>query len=130
MSLRKEKEMSCEQCEELQKGTVTSYIRWGIANIEVRACETHLKEIYDVINKAQAPGYENGGGMDSKYGNLNITGIPSAEPVFVLRAQDAHALYLLREYQALVSSHNPEMEEKMDLVLRRFKAWEPKKLPD
>lgn len=133
--------MSCKECDEVQAtegaAKITSYFRWGTANIEVRACELHLKEVYSALRHSQdvkqadaLKGLEGGGGVDSKYGDLHIAGVPHNEPVFVLRAQDAHALYLLREYQALVSNHNPGMEEKMELVLRRFKSWRPKKLPD
>jgi len=120
--------MSCPKCEEMQKGDMTAPYRWGTATIEVKGCDLHVNEVFAALNRHQKE--EGAGGMDSKYGNLHIPGVPTNEPVFVLRAQDAHSLYLLREYQALVSSHSPEMEERMDLVLRRFKSWEPKKLPD
>ena len=129
LSLRKEKEMSCEKCEEMQRGDMTAPYRWGTANIEVKGCDEHVQQVFGALNQIQGLP-QKGGGVDSKYGDLHIAGIPPTEPVFVLRAQDAHALYLLREYQALVSSHSPTMEEAMDLVLRRFKSWRPKKLPD
>lgn len=29
---------------------MTSYIRVGAANVEVRACEEHLKQVFDIIN--------------------------------------------------------------------------------
>jgi len=45
--------MSCKDCDDLQEGNVTSYFRWGTANIEVRACRKHLKEVYDVLREAQ-----------------------------------------------------------------------------
>jgi len=45
--------MSCKECEEMQNGSLTSYYRWKNANIEVRACKMHLKEVYDALNKAQ-----------------------------------------------------------------------------
>jgi len=121
--------MSCKACDEFQKSDKTSYYRFGIANLEIRACEEHLKEVFDTLNRAQTEGVE-GGGNDLKYGPLNIPGIPPNEPVFVLRAQDAHSVYLLQEYQALVGSHSTDMKDAMELSLRRFKAWPNKKLPD
>lgn len=45
--------MSCQDCEKFQETTMTSYYRWKNANIEVRACEKHLKEIFEVLNKTQ-----------------------------------------------------------------------------
>jgi len=104
--------------------------RFGIANIDVSGCNRHVKELFDVLNAHQQWKTGEGGGVDSKYGPLHIPAVPQNEPVFVLRAQDAHAVYLLFEYQRLVGSHNKEMEERMDLVIARFKAWSPKKLPD
>lgn len=42
--------MSCKKCEEFQDSGMTSYIRWGNANVEVIACEQHLREIFKVLN--------------------------------------------------------------------------------
>ncbi len=119
--------MSCNDCKQAQNEGMVAPYRFGIANIDVIGCRKHVKEMFDVLNVHQG---QPSGGVDTKYGDLHIAGIPPNEPVFVLRAQDAHALYVLREYQALVGSHNTAMEEAMDLVLRRFKAWGTKKLPD
>lgn len=44
--------MSCQDCNDLQESTVTSYFRWGTANIEVRACSRHLKEVYAALRAA------------------------------------------------------------------------------
>lgn len=38
--------MSCDACEKFQKAERTSYYRWKNANIEVRACEQHLTEVF------------------------------------------------------------------------------------
>lgn len=129
--------MSCKECTDLQLGETTSFYRWGNANVEVRACEPHLKEVYDALNHAQhaeervameeAPA---GGGNDLKYGNLRIAGIPPDEPVFVLRAQDAHAIYVIEEYQRLAGSHDKNMHDGLDLTLARFRSWPTRKLPD
>ena len=43
--------MSCKDCDEFQRGTGTSYFRWGTANIEVRACSRHLKEVYAALRE-------------------------------------------------------------------------------
>ena len=46
--------MSCKECNYIQNETTsTSFFRWGAANIEVRACKKHLKEIYDVLRAHQ-----------------------------------------------------------------------------
>lgn len=46
--------MSCLECEKFQEDTnKTSYYRWRNANIEVRACEKHLREIFDALNDKQ-----------------------------------------------------------------------------
>ncbi len=124
--------MSCNDCREAQNEGMIAPYRWGIANIDVSGCNKHVKELFNVLN-AHQQGIEKapeGGGVDSKYGPLHIKGVPQNEPVFVLRAQDAHAVYMLFEYQRLAGSHNKEMEERLDLVIARFKAWQPKKLPD
>lgn len=44
--------MSCKACSDLQETTVTSFIRWKNANIEIRACETHLAEVFQLIRDA------------------------------------------------------------------------------
>ena len=46
--------MSCQDCEDFQDSQKTSFYRWKNANIEVRACEKHLKEIFEALNKVQA----------------------------------------------------------------------------
>jgi len=46
--------MSCEQCNKVQESGITSYYRWGTADIEITACKKHLQEIYDVLNKIQS----------------------------------------------------------------------------
>lgn len=45
--------MSCKDCEDVQNSNMTSYYRWKNANIEVRGCRVHLKEVYDALNKVQ-----------------------------------------------------------------------------
>ena len=45
--------MSCENCDKFQDTKLTSYYRWKNANIEIRGCEKHLKEIFDILNESQ-----------------------------------------------------------------------------
>lgn len=43
--------MSCELCETEQEKTQRSaYYRWKNANIEVRGCDTHLREMFSALN--------------------------------------------------------------------------------
>ena len=46
--------MSCIKCEEFQESKNTSFIRWKNANIEVRGCVEHLREVFSVIRSAQS----------------------------------------------------------------------------
>lgn len=63
--------MSCQDCEDFQQSGMTSYFRWKNANIEVRACEKHLTEIFAVLREAQRP-------KPSKtYPTDPVTGFPS-----------------------------------------------------
>jgi hypothetical protein len=45
--------MSCKNCEVFQESEFSSWYRWENANIEIRGCDKHLKEIFEVLNKAQ-----------------------------------------------------------------------------
>lgn len=47
--------MSCQECNEFQDSDKTSFYRWKHSNIEVRACEEHLREVFEALNKAQEP---------------------------------------------------------------------------
>lgn len=44
--------MSCKDCEEAEKNGI-AYYRWDTANIGMIGCPKHLKEIFEVLNKAQ-----------------------------------------------------------------------------
>lgn len=70
--------------------------------------------------------------VDKKYGIVNLEGrVPTDEPVFVLRAQDAFALYLLRTYADLrASSGDNDGFHDMQSVIADFEDWPVKKLPD
>lgn len=48
--------MSCKDCGDFQDSELTSYYRWKTANIEIRGCRKHLREIFDALNKAQRGG--------------------------------------------------------------------------
>ena len=43
--------MSCIDCDKFQDSNLTSYYRWKNANIEIRGCEKHLKEIMEALHK-------------------------------------------------------------------------------
>jgi len=45
--------MSCEDCREMQDSTRNTYFRWGTANVQIRGCDRHLLEIFEVLRKAQ-----------------------------------------------------------------------------
>ena len=46
--------MSCEKCEEFQaREGVSAFYRWKTANIEIRGCDEHLREIFDVLTEYQ-----------------------------------------------------------------------------
>jgi len=51
--------MSCKKCNEFQKVDYTSFYRWKNADIEIRGCPEHLKEIFQVLNKEQSNQKEN-----------------------------------------------------------------------
>ena len=43
--------MTCKDCETFQDKTTNSYYyRWDIANIEIRACKKHIKEVMAFLN--------------------------------------------------------------------------------
>jgi len=50
---QREGQMSCEECEKFQESGMTSYYRWKNANIEVKGCRKHLKEVFEALNKIQ-----------------------------------------------------------------------------
>ncbi len=43
--------MSCEKCD--NEPLVGAYYRWKNANVEIRACEEHWKEIREVLSNSQ-----------------------------------------------------------------------------
>ena len=52
--------MACEECEKFQNTQMTSYYRWKNANIEIRGCSEHLKEIFTILTDYQKKGVESG----------------------------------------------------------------------
>ena len=68
---------------------------------------------------------------DSKYGLLDIKGIPEKEPIFILRAQDAFAIHVLKVYRGLRESSGdiPGMQS-VQATIDAFGNWVYKKLPD
>ena len=45
--------MSCQKCDDFQDSEMTSCYRWKHANVEMRGCDEHLREIFDALNWAQ-----------------------------------------------------------------------------
>ena len=46
--------MTCEECDKMQNETTDSYyFRWNIANIEIRACPKHAKEVMDYLKESK-----------------------------------------------------------------------------
>lgn len=45
--------MSCEPCKTAQQFESAVFYRWKNANIQVKGCEEHLKEIFLVLNDVQ-----------------------------------------------------------------------------
>ena len=45
--------MSCKDCQEAQRGEWSAFYRWGTANIELRGCTKHLREVVEILNKIQ-----------------------------------------------------------------------------
>jgi hypothetical protein len=47
--------MSCSDCEARQESPVSSFYRWKNADLEVRGCDAHLREVFEVLSAAQVP---------------------------------------------------------------------------
>lgn len=45
--------MSCENCNEFQDTQMTSFYRWKTANVEMRGCQEHLREVFEALNETQ-----------------------------------------------------------------------------
>ncbi len=60
--------------------------------------------------------------ISGKYGKLEIPGVGSDEPVFILRAQDKLAQGLIEIYRILVGSHGGAMAGKLDGEIKKFQA--------
>ena len=42
--------MTCDDCDQWQKEHKSAFYRWKTANIEVRGCPQHLKELFIYLN--------------------------------------------------------------------------------
>jgi len=68
---------------------------------------------------------------DLKYGDVDIKGVPENEPIFILRAQDAFAIHVLKVYRGLrESSGDTDGERSVNHSIDAFKSWMFKKVPD
>lgn len=47
--------MSCEACSQAQQEPRFAYFRWKNANVELRGCDQHLREVFAVLRAEQAP---------------------------------------------------------------------------
>jgi len=47
--------MSCKDCEKFQQSGMTSFFRWDTADIEIRGCPKHLKEVMDYLRTRYEP---------------------------------------------------------------------------
>ena len=45
--------MSCKDCEIKQEKSPIAYYRWDVANVALKGCDKHLREIFDVLNLFQ-----------------------------------------------------------------------------
>ena len=69
--------------------------------------------------------------LSGKYGKLDIPKIASEEPVFILRAQDALAVAVIRMYQLLAESHGRPLAGELDRQIEAFRKWQGnRKMPD
>lgn len=53
-------ENNCQKCEVTRHQFIKFLYRWKDANIEMKGCARHIKQIFDILNKAQ----ENDEGFD------------------------------------------------------------------
>jgi len=69
--------------------------------------------------------------QDVKYGEIKIDRIHDEnEPVVVFRAQDILASYALRTYRDLMLSiGNKEGVANIELSIKRFEAWQFRRIP-
>ena len=69
--------------------------------------------------------------QDVKYGEIQIDRInDNNEPIVVFRAQDVLASHALRAYRDLmVAIGNKEGVENMELSIKRFEAWQYRRIP-
>ncbi len=72
-------------------------------------------------------------GFDGKYGKIRTEkgSIPEDEPIFLLRAQDIFAGFIVRMYSELRRSAGDEKAaEQCEGLARVMEAWPVKKKPD
>lgn len=69
--------------------------------------------------------------QDVKYGEIKIDRIhEDNEPIVVFRAQDILAVHALKAYRDLMETiGNKEGFENINLSIKRFQAWQYRRLP-
>lgn len=50
--------MGCKECEVSQTVPASAFFRWGRANVGMRGCDHHLREIFDVLRSHQTSNCE------------------------------------------------------------------------
>ncbi len=48
--------MTCPACTAAQQQPRSAWYRWKNANLEVRGCDVHLREVFEALSEAQANG--------------------------------------------------------------------------
>ena len=72
-------------------------------------------------------------GIDSKYGKIDIKGIPENEPIFIFRARDPMSAVAIKAYGEIREALLPndkEGQERIKRDYRTFKAYTNKRMPD
>jgi len=68
--------------------------------------------------------------VDNKYGQIHIERIKEDEPIFIFRASDVMSTYPLAVYRDLMGCiGNTEGKDSVDLAIKRFQAWQYRRLP-
>lgn len=65
--------------------------------------------------------------LSGKYGKLDIPHIESDEPVFILRAQDRLAEFIMHVYMMLAASHHSKAAREVVTEIDLFRSWKGKR---
>jgi hypothetical protein len=73
--------MGCKECEKFQESEFTSYYRWKNANIEMRGCNEHLRQVFGALNQHQRGKKDAGELVVEVYGGCVESVMRNGEPV-------------------------------------------------